>query len=796
MNIFYRLLKFKLSLMLLENINVIFYLSGVYTLDKDIIVTEKKKGEEILLHFGNLQQLNKYNSKNSNNIIIKTIKNNKYLGHNKLIKDYKSFIGCKKYNLYHILASTKENANNNSDKVKSNSKISNIENGDEEKINLYDENNELFLFNDIASQASSASSIASINILKYNNKVNKKIKNEEDIIKKFITVKIILILAILGLFIFIIFQGIYLINLQKSIDKGNNFYLTFFDYSSNFYTLYFSILSLICLADSPRSYNCIHLMNEITKMAVTYSNTNTNITSTDIISNYSDNFFIDFTKLIFVQNEIMYQNLENKLEKIINYLALLDKNDELMNYFKGNASHYKINQIIINNNIKLLLTEESFEFYDFFLLMTSRFGIIIKDYNSLMNPIYILNKTGEEVFNNIFVSRKLNSYQENIYLMILDYNLFLEQLDLILYQILGILFGLKNKFKKVIYIFINLSLLFIILILLVLFCYLGTYFLVVFKILEYIITSLNEKIGDIFIKDIIRKKVDNLKLHLKFYENDINVTLNNLNNIYNNYQDKYNLKIKAESKLLKKEGKTEIKNNNKKSFLKLVKIIKKFNLHKYSKRKELYSYTLLFIIIISLSLYIIGMIIWIFYFKKDDTVSKWVNIGTSFNLAVSKFMNNFLMMLYNNRTLEEISSTFESKDCISNIFEKLAKLYEGDKYFKKLDDITSINDQNINFDCQRFYQNLENELFVQLKNKFVDKQEQLYATMYFFCEWSNIMMFKKYKIIYFQLFNQVKKMMENLKNKNYNKIIEFIYNNEIVKIEIIFLIIINNKLLL
>ena len=63
-----------------------------------------------------------------------------------------------------------------------------------------------------------------------------------------------------------------------------------------------------------------------------------------------------------------------------------------------------------------------------------------------------------------------------------------------------------------------------------------------------------------------------LNLNPLFYENDINETINNLNKIYEDYKDKYNLKIKEELKLLKKEGKKEIEKINKDpNFMKLIK---------------------------------------------------------------------------------------------------------------------------------------------------------------------------------------------------------------------------------
>ena len=50
------------------------------------------------------------------------------------------------------------------------------------------------------------------------------------------------------------------------------------------------------------------------------------------------------------------------------------------------------------------------------------------------------------------------------------------------------------------------------------------------------------------------------------------------------------------------------------------------------------------------------------------------------------------------------------------------------------------------------------------------------------------MIFKNYKMIYLQLFNQAKIVMENFTNIDYNDIIEYFVNNDIVEIEIIYLI--------
>ena len=267
---------------------------------------------------------------------------------------------------------------------------------------------------------------------------------------------------------------------------------------------------------------------------------------------------------------------------------------------------------------------------------------------------------------------------------------------------------------------------------------------------------------------------------LKYFENDINKTIHDLNNIYNDYHEKYNLKLKEESKLFRKEGKNEIQVKKKKiGCIKLIKIFMKFKLYKYTKRKKLYALTISFNIIMILSAYIVMLVKWFLFFKKDDIVLKWVEIGLSFSSQTSKLMNNFLLMLTNNQTLDDLSSSVEGKDYINFIFSKLTDIYQGDKYFYSLTDIPTINDNNINFDCKVFYQKLSNSLFEQLKNKYINETAKLYNTMNYFCNWSNVMMFKRYKTIYLQLFKQIKIILENFNNNdsydNIMKSIKYLY---------------------
>ena len=497
--------------------------------------------------------------------------------------------------------------------------------------------------------------------------------------------------------------------------------------------------------------------------------------------------FIDFTELIFNQNHFLYENLNIQLSAIIKYLSLFD-NENIIKKLKENVSHYKINQNFENDTLELSLSEEYLSFSDFLLLITSRYGIIIKNYEDLYNPIYILNKTGVEIFNNIYNKKMLNSYQINIYLMILDYKSYSENFDLIITGIEDHIYNIRNKFKRLMYIFIFLNLFLVMIILLILFIYVGLYFFVILNILKTINEKIKEKLGESSIKEILRKKIYNLKLLLSFYENDLKVPINDLNNIYNEYKDNLNTKVKEEMKINKKEMKNMIENNNK-NCIQIFKVIRKYELLKNSGRKRIYLNSLIFIIIISLVLFIIILLNWMIFFKRDKIALNWVALSEDINSSTNKLMNNLLIMIYNNETLDDFSQSVQTKDYVSYIFTKIGQLYDAGGIFMKLNFLTpAYSNDKIDFNCWLFYQNLQDDLFEKIKNKYINEQDKLFITFYIFCQWSKTMEFKNYKSIYLQLYNSIEVIMENFDNLTYENIVKFFYEYAIIKIEIIYLI--------
>ena len=145
-------------------------------------------------------------------------------------------------------------------------------------------------------------------------------------------------------------------------------------------------------------------------------------------------------------------------------------------------------------------------------------------------------------------------------------------------------------------------------------------------------------------------------------------------------------------------------------------------------------------------------------------------------------------MIFKNETLEELNELYQTKDFISLIYSKLEKLYETRQYLESISNYLTTTELTMNYDCLEFYQNLDNPVFIKVKDNFKNESEKFLFTMFYFCNITNIMIFKNYKTIYLQLFNQIKIIMENFNSLNYSDIIEFIDKYEIPKIEIIYLI--------
>jgi hypothetical protein len=309
--------------------------------------------------------------------------------------------------------------------------------------------------------------------------------------------------------------------------------------------------------------------------------------------------------------------------------------------------------------------------------------------------------------------------------------------------------------------------------------------------LRGIYTFLNDKLGEIIIKDIMRKKIDNLKLMLSFYENDISSPINELNTIYSNYKENYNNKIKEEAKMVKKEIKNEKDNQKKK-----LNILKLFDFHyykiffTYSTNRRLYIYSLIFIIGFIILLFIIYIIFWVLFFNREKYAASWLRLSRELSKSTNDLMANFLIMIYTNQSFGEVSSHLDNKDFTAHMYNKLADLYEAGGLLDEIQGLIKITESDIKYNCKDFYGEMENAFFELVLQNYRDKNdsERFYFTLETFCESSNLLTFQNYKTVYIQLFNPIENLMQKFKKGEYSEILSYMENNNIADVQIYFFI--------
>ena len=604
-DIYYKLLKLNLFFVLLKNINLIFYLNGIYKIEKDIIITKQTEEYEFLFHLGNKTLFNKKSEiSEENKLKIKKVNGNKYLG-NKKLKQYKNVLkGIKKYKVYQLITQAKRNNSSLFNKQR----LSHLY--DENQINN-SEHDDKIVYNDVASQTSSvASSITKNNLMSYNIR-NRQIHNEEDFTKNFKIIKYVLWIFSFSFIIILLIEFIILKLYHSNLSKEIHFYLNLSKYYLYYSRIFCSVISLSCIGFFPGFPICANTIEEYYRYQLIIYDRDFN--SEDINNTL---IWVDFQKLFFNQEQIMYNTLDETKNDLFDYLGE-DSNGNFNNYFGRNLEHYQINQNMENYGLNIYLKKEKISFGDFLLLITSRLSILSKDFEDIHNTIFIINKFHEkDTFENVNKINEMNSYQENYYLLLFDNNEFETYLDEIISQIKEKIYNKINLFKKYLLIILIINIIIYIIIFAILFGYFSIYLIIIFHIFHYINTFLIEKFGEVSIKDIMQKKIDNLKLILNFYDNDINEVINDLNSIYRKYKENYEMKLKEESKFAKKEN-FNIKENDKEMNEGNNNIIRFFKFKyfriffNYSSRKNIYLNSLLLLIILVILIFGIYIIIFI-----------------------------------------------------------------------------------------------------------------------------------------------------------------------------------------
>jgi hypothetical protein len=177
------------------------------------------------------------------------------------------------------------------------------------------------------------------------------------------------------------------------------------------------------------------------------------------------------------------------------------------------------------------------EFSEAILIICNSFQILNSDN---YNPINFLNKP-EEPFsllngniseNNIY----LTDYQKEFYEMLLNYKNYHKGFNAINDELVEILFSKSSFIQIFIYIYLTFNIALILIILTSVHTYNIFFENMLIKIMNYINMTINLKNDDFSFSVTFSKKIENLEYILQFDINDPIKGVQNLNNIYSDYQ--------------------------------------------------------------------------------------------------------------------------------------------------------------------------------------------------------------------------------------------------------------------
>ena len=757
----FRLIKLKLTLIYTLEMSSKILLTGVYSLENNIVITldksTKGKRKEIVLN--SVIKDEEYKEKN----ILKYKKNEKYFNNKKLVFVNKYFINPNCYNIYSIYRQKRESSYSNyiiSNGGRGSHKSSHYDNIDSK---LYEEftNNQSQSLNYLLQSSSSTFNQYSNNrqnILKR----SKESKKNDKKIKSFKNAQLNLMLfPFLILFIQFLFHYIVIYRRDKQLLNKNKSLLFVRNYFNIFNSLFTSILSISCLARESKSEKCQSFIGEIDNM---YRN----------LSNSSE---LNLTVLILQQNKY-YSNQMNQIKYLLLQRLSVNEDEEISSLVNAPFPNYFIKQDLFSNEtiLKFYIKEESFlKVLDY---ITNAFLIMSSDYNGINNVVYIVNKSMDvyEPFSHTKLKSELTQYQYYYYYLILNYHIFMKKLELISNSLLIKQYNSNSKYAKFARLYGVLNMIFYLIIQAFIFIYVQKYIQILYDLLNEIDEKMNLKNDEISIKELFIQKIQKLKIIISLYKQDLKESIQDLNSIYNNYHRFIEEKNKEMEKYMKKEKFLNESFNNNQNYKKNNKIKKEYIINAGNNKK--YHYILLFNLIYII--FVIGSttIEWSLYYIECGKLAKLIRILGNISDNGYKFINYYQLMIYNNITIEDINQYEKYDDSkgqslFTKIYSDIQGLYEANKVVQKIGDyeLQDIN-KYFNFNCKSFFGALFN------RHPLLATQNKSYMEFYIRdCEDSKIFEQNNFKQIFTIFFENIQIGINSINNRTYEGLIGIISND-------------------
>ena len=741
--IFYRLLFMRINLLFKKKVSKNIVFNGQYSIDTNIIISLYRKNldYEIFIGCGN-SKCNFPPKLNSNNISLNYFLSYNNLNENNLILLFTLNQNNNNYKIYKY--DTKKKLK---DSAFDNTITHNIKKSVFEPSLI-----EQYRRESIGSLESSMSGISiSNNFTKKDNQNSKDLILSTEVFRIFQTIEILLIIIIIFLLIF----GF---NHQNNLKhKFNTEYSLMTDFRTFYRKLYHTIasfLNIMCVAVSPKNSTCVNFMEEYTKR---YNNINPEHT-------------INFTKVLEEENYILGTTIFEQLDKLEYTLNLI--NDKKLNeIINRNITIYQIIPHYIEKKMNIInISTNVDEAYE---LVTNSFIIICSEGNKYMTePFYIFNYKTRN-FDYINYDEKINESILNLYQIFLNFYNYETNLKDMRYRFDDYFEEQLEFFKFISTLYQSLLLIVKILILIILFIYVLHFYIVFLKIVNSIRIKLIKIDDDSFdFKSHFNEKLINLEKLIHLYQENPVTILSKLEKIYHKYNKEANMYIKK-----KNNEKENIQSNYLKNLLKRYKFSKETI--KKSGYPNFYILLILILILMTLLISIIQYYYLLLTFNNAILVVKIIKEGSSTEATGYKNIIYFQFMLFLNQTDEEISSLVGYKNIDYNIQKKFIDIFQNEQEQKKVSHILYFLSNMVSLDCDDFFYLANDTRLNKISSKYPEMN--LYDNLSFYCRTTLAMKGHKTEIIYQNQFGLIIDGMKSIRNRDYEGLINFLYQDYLHK---------------
>ena len=544
----FRMINLRVNLIYPLNVTKKILLYGVYSVEKNVIITLDKsteeKKEEYVLNYDDNEEQNEI----KNNFLVHFKKNVKYFNNQKLTFVDKYFINPNMYNIYYIYKIDKQKTIKDDNIRNEKNKIYNHNNSNN-KNDIYGESDG-GNFNILVQSTASTSTFAQINNDRQGfKKRNKGGKNNNKKKKHFKYYQIGIVITSFFILFCQIISHIAINTYNNNLGRKNMVLSMLKNYYGIFNILYTSILSLACLTKESRGDECSSTF--------------------DLFEEYyikeTGNTFLNIPEFIANGNKFMSAQLSGLKLQLLDVLSSInDKN--FNNLINTEITIYSISQNISVDEIKFNLQIQNISFLNVLDFMTTGYLVMTSNYEYTKEKVFIVNQVNirdlsSSPFIHIKPNRQLTQYQSFFYYLILNYQNFMKKLDMISIQLIIITSKLSDLSISLIFYFLFINLLFYLLLHLALFIYIKKYFKLIADLFEDIQNKLNLKNDNISVSEMFFQKIQKLKIILSLYKQDLYQSIVDLNFIYDNYKKFIEEKNKEMTKFLKKEKYINSSNN-------------------------------------------------------------------------------------------------------------------------------------------------------------------------------------------------------------------------------------------